>query len=230
MTSSPTTKAAPPTGRKTPARKGKTMINSEPTAPEKAAGDAAQQLSADPTLRVVALDEVIPYWRNPRIIHDDAVNAVAESISRYGYLQPIVTDANLTIIVGHTRYMALRRLGYTKVPVRVDTTLTQSQVQQLRVIDNKAREFTSWNHEKLLAELGELDAQLMGAYFPEIDPSRWDQAAPDEGDSAGVPSDVIEEHANQDPEVEFVCPSCFHSWEMPVTRQAIWSGKLEVKA
>jgi hypothetical protein len=111
----------------------------------------------------------------------------------------------------------------------VDTELSPSQVQQLRVIDNKAKEFTSWNHEKLFAEFAELDQALLSAYFPEIDPSRWTDAEPEAGDSAGVPSDVIEEHAGQDPDVEFVCPSCFHSWEMPVTRAAIWAGKLEVK-
>jgi len=50
-------------------------------------------------------------------------------------------------------------------------------------------------------------------------------------------AEVIEESAPPDPAewsepdraAEFVCPSCFHSWTMEVTHDAVMSGKLEVK-
>jgi ParB-like chromosome segregation protein Spo0J len=93
--------------------------------------------------RVLSLDDIVPYWRNPRVVTDDAVNAVAESIERYGYTQPIVVDAENVIVIGHTRYAALRRLGATEAPVMTVTTLSPTQVKQLRVIDNKAHELTS---------------------------------------------------------------------------------------
>ena len=62
------------------------------------------------------LDAVRPYANNPRQ-NDDAVEAVAESIRRFGFRQPIVVDADGVIVAGHTRFRAAQRLGLATVPV-----------------------------------------------------------------------------------------------------------------
>jgi len=179
-------------------------------------------------IEVVELDAVIPYWRNPRTIPDDAVNAVAESIRRYGLQQPIVVDSNSVIIIGHTRYSALRRLGFTKVPVRQATDLSPTQVRELRVIDNRTHEYSSWDFEKLTGELSDLDIALMQAFFPEAG------VIGDPG--AGSDSDYYLEPADPGSdsrivrEVEFVCPSCFHTWEMPVSKAQVATGLLDVSS
>lgn len=184
-------------------------------------------------IQEVSIDEVIPYWRNPRRITEEAVNAVAESIRRYGYLQPIVVDDDMCIILGHTRYSALRRLGAERIDVGVAVGLTADRVKQLRVLDNRVAEFNRWDLDKLVEELGQLDADLMSAYFPEIigtfeddEPSKIeiyqdDPFAGEEGDE--------HVHASSNDQVEFVCPQCFHSWEQKVTRRQILSGKIEGK-
>jgi ParB-like chromosome segregation protein Spo0J len=46
-----------------------------------------------------------PYENNPRL-NDAAVDAVAKSIQKFGFWQPIVVDEDGVIIVGHTRYKA----------------------------------------------------------------------------------------------------------------------------
>jgi site-specific DNA-methyltransferase (adenine-specific) len=51
------------------------------------------------------LASIKPYDNNPRH-NDGAVDAVAASIKEFGFRQPIVTDEQDTIIVGHTRYKA----------------------------------------------------------------------------------------------------------------------------
>lgn len=171
--------------------------------------------------RTMRLDDVVPYWRNPRVVTDEAVNAVAESIRRYGYQQPIVVDDQNVIVMGHTRYAALRRLGVTEAPVHVAATLTVAQAKQLRVLDNRTHELTSWDFEGLVAELDELDADLMRSYFPEV------VAEPDidgEGVEGGL--DLGPVNPLDAGQVEFVCPSCFHEWEMPVDREAVMSGRL----
>lgn len=48
----------------------------------------------------VNIDALIPYARNPRK-NTEAVNAVAASIKEFGFLVPIVIDADKTIIAGH---------------------------------------------------------------------------------------------------------------------------------
>lgn len=164
----------------------------------------------------MSIDEIKPYWRNPRRVPEEAVGAVAESIRNYGYQQPIVVDTDHVIIIGHTRYAAMRRLNVTTVPVMV-ADLPPDKVKQLRVIDNRTSEFSSWDFEALMVELADLDGTLMSAYFPEIDTEGMDAAPTTQ--SEGRPWEEV------DPLVEFVCPSCFHTFDMDVTREAVMSGK-----
>jgi site-specific DNA-methyltransferase (adenine-specific) len=170
------------------------------------------------------LDAIVPYWRNPRVIPEEAVQAVAESIRRYGYTQPIVIDAENVIVIGHTRYAALRRLGVDEVPVVV-CELSPAKIKQLRVLDNRTHEYTSWNIDALSAELDDLDAQVMMAYFPEV--GEVDSDGPD-----ATTADLTERPWERPPDLsaEFTCPSCFHSFSIDVTKEAVMSGTLEVGA
>lgn len=168
------------------------------------------------------IDWIKPYWRNPRRVPEEAVNALAESIRRFGYQQPVVTDAEGVIIIGHTRYAALRKLGTEQVSVMIVSHLTAAQVKQLRVIDNRVAEFTSWDLDALSEELNGLDEGLLKAYFPEM------QFA-DDGDEDVITENPSAAWDNVDTTVEFMCPTCFHSFETEVTREAILSGKIEAK-
>lgn len=173
-------------------------------------------------LVTMKLEDLIPYWRNPRRVTDESVNLLAESIRKYGYQQPIVVDADNVIIVGHTRYIALRRLDVTEVPVLIARTLTPEQVKQFRVIDNRVAEYTSWDFEKLMAELGAMDVSAALPYFPDV--------LGDVADTVGEQTRFLEEKWSKvDNVVEFVCPDCFHSWEMVVTREALMTGVLKVE-
>lgn len=176
-----------------------------------------------PNIKVLRMDDVKPYWRNPRRITEESVNAVSESIRRYGYLQPIIVDADNVIIVGHTRYTALRRLGVEEVPVVIATDLTPERAKEMRVIDNKTHEYTSWQFEDFAAELRERDAELLRPYFPEIgeilDPGT--QEAEEQARIERMWEDEVETAT------EFVCPACLHEWEVEVTREAILTGRIE---
>lgn len=101
------------------------------------------------------LDAVRPYANNPRQ-NDDAVEAVAESIRRFGFRQPIVVDADGVIVAGHTRFRAAQRLGLATVPVHVATDLTPDEVRAYRLADNKTAELASWDDSMLSIELDAL--------------------------------------------------------------------------
>jgi DNA modification methylase len=101
------------------------------------------------------LDAVRPYANNPRQ-NDDAVDAVAESIRRFGFRQPIVIDADGVIVAGHTRFRAAQRLGLATVPVHVATDLTPDEVRAYRLADNKTAELASWDDAMLSIELDAL--------------------------------------------------------------------------
>ena len=64
------------------------------------------------------IGKIKPYDKNPRN-NDNAVEATANSIKKFGWQQPIVVDKNGVIIVGHTRLKAAKKLKLKQVPVTV---------------------------------------------------------------------------------------------------------------
>lgn len=117
--------------------------------------EASAPMSAPMSVELRPLDAVRPYANNPRQ-NDDAVEAVAESIRRFGFRQPIVVDADGVIVAGHTRFRAAQRLGLATVPVHVATDLTTDEVRAYRLADNKTAELASWDTSMLSIELDAL--------------------------------------------------------------------------
>lgn len=106
--------------------------------------------------RMTALSDIKPYERNPRIISQAAVDAVARSIQAYGFRQPIVVDKSGVILAGHTRYRAAQQLGMTEVPVVWQTDITDIQARGYRIADNKVAELSAWDRDALAAEVRDL--------------------------------------------------------------------------
>jgi ParB/RepB/Spo0J family partition protein len=150
------------------------------------------------------VEEVVPYARNPR--HNaDAIDKVAASIREYGWQQPIVVDGEMTIIAGHTRYEAAKRLGLTDVPVQVADDLTPAQVRAYRLADNRLHEDAGWDSELLAIELGDLndeDFELSKTGFDSDELSRIigyaDLETPENGSDAAPAQNE--------------CPKCGYQW------------------
>ncbi len=94
------------------------------------------------------LKEITPYFNNPRKI-DNAIDVVATSIEKYGFKQPIVIDKDGVIIVGHVRYEAAKKLKMETVPCVIADNLTEDEVRAYRLVDNKSRELSEWNFDRL---------------------------------------------------------------------------------
>lgn len=106
-------------------------------------------------IKMTPIHEVKPYDKNPRD-NDAAVDAVAESIKRFGFRQPIVVDGDGVIVCGHTRWKAAQKLEMDLVPVHVAEDLDENQIRDYRVIDNKTGELAEWNKDLLSVELSDL--------------------------------------------------------------------------
>lgn len=104
--------------------------------------------------------DIHPYKNNPRKIGKDAVDAVAASIKEFGFRSPIILDKDNTIINGHTRLKAAKKLGLTHVPCIIADDLTEEQVKKFRLIDNKSAEFSEWDADLLAEELFDTDLAL----------------------------------------------------------------------
>lgn len=118
------------------------------------------------------IGDVRPYEDNPRR-NDGAVQAVANSLREFGWRQPIVVDADGTIIAGHTRYKAALALEMTHVPVVVASDLTPEQCAAYRLADNRVGELAEWDSELLAQELdGLVDLDMSAFGFTERDMER----------------------------------------------------------
>ena len=110
------------------------------------------------------LNEIKPYPNNPRN-NDNAVEAVANSIKRFNFQNPIIVDSEGVIVAGHTRYKAAQKLGLQTVPCLVADDLNEEQINAFRLADNKVGELATWDLDTLKVELdniGEIDMSEFG--------------------------------------------------------------------
>ena len=127
------------------------------------------------------IDEIKPYENNPRN-NLDAVDATANSIKEFGWQQPIVVDKDMVIIVGHTRYLAAKKLGYDTVPVVVASNLSDEQVRAYRLADNKTGELAEWDFKLLDTELQDILDIDMSDFGFELDISEDEEVKEDDFD------------------------------------------------
>jgi len=109
------------------------------------------------------IGELKPYKNNPRK-NDEAVDAVAASISEFGWKVPVVIDTDNVIVAGHTRYKAAKKLGIEDIPCIVADDLSDEQVKAYRLADNKVSELAGWDFSMLDAELYDIPSIDMGAF------------------------------------------------------------------
>lgn len=93
---------------------------------------------------------------NPRK-NDDAVDVIAKSIEKYGFKNPLIIDENNVVWCGNTRLKASKKLKLKEVPCIVASDLTEEQIRELALIDNKSSEIADWDYDLLKEELNVLD-------------------------------------------------------------------------
>lgn len=136
------------------------------------------------------INEVIPYEKNPRI-NDNAVPAVMKSIEEFGFKVPIVIDKNGTIVTGHTRLKAAKKLGMKTVPCIVADDLTPEQIKAFRLADNKVAEAAEWDMGLLTEELdGIVDIDMSDFNFGDIaDSPSSEDVVEDDDENIELPSE-----------------------------------------
>ena len=125
-----------------------------------------------PTVEQVPIDELHPDLANPRRISDDELDALERSLRQFGFVQPVLARReDRTVIGGHQRLVAARRLGLATVPV----TWLDVSVEQARLLGLALNKISgSWDDAllaRLLADLQatpDLDLSLSGFGEDEI--------------------------------------------------------------
>ena len=74
-----------------------------------------------------SVDKLIPYAKNARTHSDEQIAEIAGSIKAFGFNNPVLVDKENSIIAGHGRVLAARKLGMDKVPVVEIEHLTEAE-------------------------------------------------------------------------------------------------------
>lgn len=101
--------------------------------------------------------ELIPYAANSRTHSDAQVAQIAASIKEFGWASPILIDGDNTIIAGHGRLLAARKLGMEEVPAIILDHLTKAQQRALVIADNQLALNAGWDMDMLKAEIEDLN-------------------------------------------------------------------------
>lgn len=177
---------------------------------------------------------LVPWSKNPRV-NEEAADAVARSIVRFGFGSPLVARTeSREVIAGHSRLKAVallrewwsreseedratwsadaRRLATDaepRVPVRF-LDLPESEAHALALADNKLGELAGWSEglEDVLRELTDAGTDLDGLGFSS---SELDGAV--DGTFVAGGGERPESFPAAEPVPNVTCPKCHFSWK-----------------
>lgn len=108
----------------------------------------------------VPLDSLKAYDGNAKQHDSDNIDAIANSISEFGFRNPILAwhneDGVPEIVAGHGRAAAAKKLRMEQVPVIFVDDLTDAQRRMLTLADNQTTLMTGWDDQTLQEELDAL--------------------------------------------------------------------------
>ena len=121
----------------------------------------------------IDINLIKPYKNNPREIPQESIQKVVKSIREYGNNQPIVVDQDNVIVVGHTRWKALKELGRKKAFV-IKKEFEKGKAMAYRIMDNRSAEESKWDNKLLASELNilkdfDFDLDLTGFNLSELE-------------------------------------------------------------
>ena len=149
------------------------------------------------------ITELHPRANNPRTHSKKQLEQIANSISRFGFTNPVLIDRASHIIAGHGRVEAAKLIGMAEVPTLCLTEMTEADIRAYVIADNRLAEKAGWDREllglefKYLAELDiDLDLSVTGFELAEIDCLIGDLSF---GETQGGPADEAPEPAEGAP-------------------------------
>lgn len=111
------------------------------------------------------LNDIKPYEGNVKRHPENQIKQIMESIKEYGFNDPIAIDETGTIIEGHGRYEACKRLSISPVPTIELKDLTEVQKREYIIVHNKLTMNTGFDMKMLQKELkkiGKIELKKFG--------------------------------------------------------------------
>lgn len=166
-----------------------------------------------PTQQMVKISELKEDSKNPNVMSPAKLSSLKNSIMKFGFTVPIITNKDLLIADGHQRKKAAEELGYTELPVialqvkEVDRKLLQQTMNKLKgthdpILDGEA-------FQEILAEEDMEDVvALIGITEQEIL-----QTIQRLEESENPPPKVEKNEVEKLYTIQVKCPKCGHEFE-----------------
>src|SRR5690606_36547501 len=103
-----------------------------------------------------SLESLVPYARNARTPSEAQIAEIAGSIRAFGFTNPVLIAEDGTLIAGHGRVLAARKLGLETVPAIALSGFAETQSRALVQADNRIAMNAGWDEELLGLELSDL--------------------------------------------------------------------------
>ena len=150
---------------------------------------------------------------NPRSISDKALDGLRNSLSRFGYVEPIIWNKTTKNIVGgHQRYFVLVESGVIEAKMVVVEMSLEEELAANLTLNNPEIEGT-WSDEAadLLHQVETSDADLFNSLNMDALKTSLEPKTPkiDPADAAGQPEGDTE------------CPCCHHKWNIQAEDVAV---------
>src|SRR3990167_354296 len=114
-------------------------------------------------IETLKLSALIPYEKNARVHNKKQIALLVKNIEKFGFTSPCLVDEKNNVIAGHGRLLAVKELGWDKVPcVRIEG-LTEKEVKALRLADNQLASMADWDMEQVISELKALEDDALVA-------------------------------------------------------------------
>ena len=145
-------------------------------------------------IEVWHIERFVPYFRNPRK-NDAAVDRMCASIREFGFKVPVLARSDGTVVDGHLRLKAARKLGswpggdISGIPVILCDEWTDAQVKAFRLLVNRSVTWAQFDEELLALELQDLQEMNFDLDLTGFDPGEIDGllAIPDEERANAAP-------------------------------------------
>jgi len=109
-----------------------------------------------------SVDDILEYEDNAKIHDKKQIKDLAKNIKKFGLTQPVSLETDGTIIAGHGRTLAMKSLGWKKIPVIVRRDLSADEARALRLSDNRlsSNDYDTNLLQKEVSALAELSIEL----------------------------------------------------------------------
>lgn len=141
-------------------------------------------------LETIKLSELNPATYNPRTITEEEFEGLVKSLQTFGQQENLIVNKDRTIISGHQRYEAMKRLEWTEAVCNV-VDLDKHQEKKLNVIMNSPAISGKYDDLKLAEILEELklDDDYESLRLDKLEPLDLSEVEIEEDEAPGVSSE-----------------------------------------